>query len=183
VGCRGCSPPWITLTTLGTTSMQVAAQAPPHFLWSAGSHPTCFRCLIPLFNCLKQCGRQPMVSDTALLVGPTLISSAAYPPTNRTRKASQLAYSALFIGPILISSTAYPPSNRTRQASQLAYSALFIGPILIWVKNTAQTARLCGPSQGHSARKTFPLLSSHLLFCQVYSIPPVVTLKQPSGNH
>jgi len=39
---RECSPPWITLTTLGTTSMQVAAQALPHFLWSAGSHPTCF---------------------------------------------------------------------------------------------------------------------------------------------
>jgi len=30
VGRRG-SPPWIALTTLCTTSMQVAAQAPPHF--------------------------------------------------------------------------------------------------------------------------------------------------------
>jgi len=39
---RKCSPLWIALTTLGTTSMQVAEQAPPHFLWSAGSYPTCF---------------------------------------------------------------------------------------------------------------------------------------------
>ena len=42
VGCREYSPFWIALTTLGTNSMQVAAQALPNFLWSAGSHPTCY---------------------------------------------------------------------------------------------------------------------------------------------
>ena len=45
---RECSCPWIALTTLGTTSMQVAAQAPPHFLWSAGSHPICFDRLLSI---------------------------------------------------------------------------------------------------------------------------------------
>jgi len=49
---RECSPPWITLTTLGTTSMQVAAQAPPHFLWSAGSHPTCYACCSAIGWCV-----------------------------------------------------------------------------------------------------------------------------------
>jgi len=31
-GAEGVQPPRIALPTLGTTSMQVAAQAPPHFL-------------------------------------------------------------------------------------------------------------------------------------------------------